>query len=403
MTLALDLNTPIFESPRADKPDPSRLRDQLLRRLVDVTATPASQVSPHERAMAADLLSGLLEDAGPEWRVSAAKRLAPLQEVPRRLLVKLAISDIAVAEPILAETVNLGDCELAHVITQTEPGHWRAIARRKRVSEAVALALVEAGDPETDLLLTSNTGASLPDMVLDILVERSRDDTRLVAALMKRIELQPAGALTMFWWAGPEERRQLLVRYTPERAVLIDGCADLFRSASQEGWADPIVRKALQVIERRQRNRAAIARSPFESLEAAIEAAADTGLTRELAQEISHLSGLKPVTGARILTDPGGEPLAILCKATGLKRDYLRMLWKALRRPTEIDGRENPMWSNVAVLYDTVATAKAQTALRYWNWSLTAAYQVLRSAPGETAAQPERKRAAALFGTARGE
>ena len=93
--------------------------------------------------------------------------------------------------------------------------------------------------------------------------------------------------------------------------------------AAEEGWQDPLSRKALQFIERRQRNRGAIERSPFASLEEAV-AAAQTGLTRETAEEIAYLSGLKPMTGAKIFTDPGGEPVAILCKATGLPRAAVR-------------------------------------------------------------------------------
>jgi uncharacterized protein (DUF2336 family) len=56
-------------------------------------------------------------------------------------------------------------------------------------------------------------------------------------------------------------------------------------------------------------------------------------MTRDIAEEISYLSGLKPMTGAKIFTDPGGEPLAILCKATGLPRAAIRALWRGLRRP----------------------------------------------------------------------
>ena len=49
-------------------------------------------------------------------------------------------------------------------------------------------------------------------------------------------------------------------------------CGDIFRYAATD--IDPVVRKALQIIERRQRDRGAIDRSDHESLEAAIEAAA---------------------------------------------------------------------------------------------------------------------------------
>jgi hypothetical protein len=61
-----------------------------------------------------------------------------------------------------------------------------------------------------------------------------------------------------------------------------------------------------------------------------------------------------------------------LCKATGLKRHDLLALWKALRRPLgNVDATNNPL-GRTLYAFDTLATAKAQTVLRYWNWSFTA-------------------------------
>ena len=93
-----------------------------------------------------------------------------------------------------------------------------------------------------------------------------------------------------------------------------------------------------------------------------------------MAQEIAYLSGLKPMTGAKILSDAGGEPIAILCKATGLSKASVRGLWRALRRP-EVDdsGRIAAALERVLITYDMIAVDRAQTVLRYWNWSLTSA------------------------------
>ncbi len=149
---------------------------------------------------------------------------------------------------------------------------------------------------------------------------------------------------------------------------------DVFALAAEEGWSDPVARKALQFIERRQRNRAAVARSPYADLEAAVAAAGAGGLTRELVAEIGYLSGIKPLTSAKIMGDAGGEPLAILCKATGLARRDLAALWRAMRRPeTTPDGAEHPDWRRVQTIYEMLAVDRAQTVLRYWNWSLSSA------------------------------
>jgi uncharacterized protein (DUF2336 family) len=155
--------------------------------------------------------------------------------------------------------------------------------------------------------------------------------------------------------------------------VLQDAVGDIFPMAAAERWQDALARKALQFIERRQRNRAAIDKSPYASLEEAI-AAGEGGLTREITEEISYLSGLKPMTGAKIFTDAGGEPLAILCKATGLPRQSLRALWRGLRRPeVDANGAVDPDLERVMTTYDMIAVDRAQTVLRYWNWSLSSA------------------------------
>jgi len=201
----------------------------------------------------------------------------------------------------------------------------------------------------------------------------SRSHQPYVKLLAQRVELRPSYGLTMFWWADSENRKKILHRFAVTRGVLQESCQDLFPKAAAEGWSDAGVRKALQFIERRQRNRAAMERSEFKTLEEAIEAAVTTGLTRKLTEEISYIAGIKPATGAQILTDKTGESIAILCKAPGLKRDYVEKIWRALKRPThDVNGDVHPDLARVIQTYDVISTDKAQTVLRYWNWSLTA-------------------------------
>jgi uncharacterized protein (DUF2336 family) len=147
---------------------------------------------------------------------------------------------------------------------------------------------------------------------------------------------------------------------------------DVFALAAAEGWSDADTRKTLQVIERRQRNRAAAAQSPYGSLDGALAAAEQQGIDRTLVSEIAHLSGIKPTTAAQVFSDPGGEAIGVFCKSVGLKRPALLTLWRALRRPYgDPDRIDNPL-GRTAYVFDTLATAKAQTVLRYWNWSFTA-------------------------------
>ena len=80
------------------------------------------------------------------------------------------------------------------------------------------------------------------------------------------------------------------------------------------------------------------------------------------------------MTGAKIFSDQGGEPLAILCKATGLPKSSLRTIWRGLgRRETDSSGALWPALERVLITYDMLAVDRAQTVLRYWNWSLSSA------------------------------
>lgn len=346
-------------------------RRSLLRRLMDVVALPASRGNMQDRAIAGDLLLEILIESDVTARELCARRLQEMSQAPKRLLRFLALDAPHVAKIILADNKAFDDADLAYIIGHGGTPHRVAVAGRRELGPAVASAIADSGDTTAMRALLSNSQAKLSDRSVELMVTASRNARELTPLLIQREELRPAHALAMFWWCESPERKQILLRFSAERMLLIDMCSDIFRYAATEGYSDPVVRKILQVIERRQRNRAAIAKSPHESLEAAIAAAMVAGIDAQAMAEISHLSGIKPRTGERIFSDIGGEGIAVLCKATGLKRQFLRDLWTALGRST---GEDDQTFKRVSEVYESIAVAKAQTVIRYWNWSLSAAF-----------------------------
>jgi uncharacterized protein (DUF2336 family) len=365
-SLSLD-DTPEPEAP------PSRARTALLRRLADVVCLPSSRVNAFERSVTADLLVEMLREASLDDRIRVARRLANLSEIPPTL-TRLLLRDVfEVAGLMLTASAALNDAELVDCVRRASHEHRRAIAQRRGVSDVVAETLTELMEPEVIEALLRNDQARLSADAIDTLVAATRDQTRILPLLLKRAELRPSHAYVLFWWAEADARRQILQRFAVSREVMQEAAGDVFSLAAEENWTDSLSRKALQFIERRQRNRAAIEKSPFDSLEAAVKAA-ESGLTREIGEEISYLSGIKPMTGAKIFADLGGEPIAILCKATGLQKSALRMLWRGLGRPElGADGAPDMTLERVLITYDMIAVDRAQTVLRYWNWSLSSA------------------------------
>lgn len=359
------------ETPGA--PPQSRARKALLKRLADVVSLPASRVNAFERAMTADLLVEMLREAEPDERARVAARVAPLAEIPNSLVRLLLRDEVAIARLLLDDCASLTDADLIACARDTGVQHRCAIALRRGVSEVVSEFLASFGEVQVLEALLRNTTARLSQPAVETMVAASRDAPALTHELLRRPELRPSGAYIMFWWCDTEARKGILSRFAVSREVLQDAVDDVFARAAEEGWSDPLSRKALQFIERRQRNRAAIEKSPYDSLEHAIEAA-ESGLTRGLVQEIAYLSGLKPSTAAKLLGDIGGEPIAVLCKATGLPKACVRALWRSMRRPEfEADGSPSEHLERVLIAYDMLAVDRAQTVLRYWNWALSSA------------------------------
>jgi uncharacterized protein (DUF2336 family) len=354
-------------------PRPSKARTALLKRLADVVCLPSSRVNAFERAMTADLLVEMLREADVSDRARVAHRLATLTEPPP-VLSRLLLRDVfQVSRDLLENCPSLCDTDLVDCVRHASMEHRRVIAQRRAVSDVVCEALVEALETPVIEALLRNDQARLSGDSVEVLVAATREHPRYIPLLLRRRELRPSHAYILFWWADAEARRAILQRFAVSREVLQEAASDVFPVAARERWTDPLSRKALQFIERRQRNRAAVAKSPYASLEDAV-LAAEPGITRELTEEISYLSGLKPMTGAKIFTDPGGEPIAILCKATGLPKSALRSLWRGLkRRETDSSGALWPAFERVLITYDMIAVDRAQTVLRYWNWSLSSA------------------------------
>ncbi|MBL8548417.1 MAG: DUF2336 domain-containing protein [Hyphomonadaceae bacterium] len=372
-------------------------RTAIVQRLGEIVGWPSSRIPLYERQLAADILIGLLRTCSAETRARVAAGMAGIDDPPKGLLRYLARDEIKVALPLLENSKGLDDSDLIATIRAGVAPHWLAIARRRGVSEAVIDALVQTNDIGVIEAALRNNSARFSSHAIDLAVARSRGVPALVGPLSVRPELRPTQALVLFWWAPADLRLSILRRFPVDRSVLIAELGEVFSMAAREDWADAEARKTLQLIERRQRNRAAAQRSPHGSLETAV-ARAEAGLEPELMQEIAHLSGVKPATAQQMFSDPGGEPIAVLCKATGLKRGAVSSLWKGLKRPMGDPDDAMTAYGRTMLVFEILSTAKAQTVLRYWNWSFTAdATRILGSDGGDDEGLAPARRNAALL------
>ncbi len=345
--------------------DTPRARSMLARRLADIVGLPSSRITPRERWIVADLLHDLLRASDIGLRKRVAERLSTLGEAPARLLRMLAIDVFEVAEPILNDCEALTDFDMLEIVQSGTLQHRLVIGRRENLTETVAAALAAYGEtPVVERLLKNHT-AHLAAPTIDHLVSAAADEASYARLLIRRSELRPAQAFRLFWGCPHELRLQILERFAVDRTILIDAVEDIFPIARDEGWSDPMVRRILRYIDRRQRNREAVQLSPFASLESAIEALRVSGPREDVISEIATLAGIDLGLLRHMIEDMGGEAIAVLCKSTGLKWDSLVSIWRGLNRPENEQRIEEARH-----VYDMLSVEKAQTVLRYWNLSV---------------------------------
>jgi uncharacterized protein (DUF2336 family) len=203
---ALTYSDLMQDAPQAPAP---RSRTTLLKRLTDVVCLPSSRVNTFERAMTADLLVEMLNEASPAERSRTARRMCQLVEAPNNLLRRLLLDEVDVARPLLEDSQALSDADLVAVVMNAGTEHRKLVARRRDLAEIVGEALLERAEPAVINTLLRNETARLSQPTMDVIVATTRDELALIPWVLRRRELRPSQAYVMFWWADSEARRTI--------------------------------------------------------------------------------------------------------------------------------------------------------------------------------------------------
>lgn len=330
--------------------------ERLARRLGDIVLTGMGTLAPNELVLAETALVDLLPYLPPALKRRFAERIAPLETAPGVLLRALLDEPFDVAEPILADGQGLTNCDLVRAADRGTAAHRLCIAGRLQVSRVVCDALVEKGEIAVFNRLLANTGADLSHASLELMVRRSSAEPDLIAALLRRAELTPWFAHMMFWWADGDERTTILKRFSIDRRAILEALADTIdlECLVGEGAA------ALQSTYRMLRQAHKTSDAEWEHLWGALGDEASQAALAEAAD-------ISPAAAAWIVSDEGGEPLAILGKALGLSRHAFREL-AARVSAARISGAytENEL-ERAAALFDSVTMERADSILHLWD------------------------------------
>lgn len=339
--------------------EPEAGLELLAGRLADLLLIGIGNIAPHELALAETALVDLLPFLGEDLKCRLAERLAPLQVAPDALLAAMLKEPLAVSGPLAREGACLTDCDLVHFADTGTLEHRLCVAQRRDLGRVVCDALSARGEIDVLRALITNNTTLLSDRTMELIVRRSSAQADLIVLLLRRRELTPWFAHLMFWWADGEERSAILKRFPIDRRAVVEALADLFD-------LETLVETEAVAAHTTYRLLRPARRLKDEALQALI-AGVDSRSTQSAVSAVAAAADISPKTASWIISDEGGEPLALLGKALGLSRDDFRDVAARLGA-ARLSGAhtENEMERAVA-LFDSVTMDKADSILHFWD------------------------------------
>jgi uncharacterized protein (DUF2336 family) len=138
----------------------SRKSAETLRRLTDLFAGRADELSDQHIELFDDVIVRLAGEIENKARIELARRLPPLEKAAPNTIRQLASDDsIEVAGPVLMQSRRLGDDDLAVIARSKGQAHLLAISSRRPLGEEVTDVLVDRGDEDVLFNVASNSGA----------------------------------------------------------------------------------------------------------------------------------------------------------------------------------------------------------------------------------------------------
>jgi len=320
-----------------------------------------------ERNIMSDILRQLIHDVEMKVRQQLAERMASEINAPRDLISALANDQIEVAHPILTQSTILQDIELIEIVEHRTFGHQLAIAMRESVSEAVSEALIGTGNVDVIKTLLENENADISGKAMEYLVEQSEKIDDIQVPLINRGDLGPDRAKRMYWWVSAALRKHIVEHYRIDEAELDDKIQDTIHDilggdGSGPGMIDSTpLRKSQELAEKLQKAQAITPQLLIQTLRQG-----EVILFEDL---LSQRTGLRTNLIRRFVFEPGGEGLAIACRAVDIsKADFASIfLLSRSARPGDKVVDPNEV-SRVLNFFDRIKTDTALKVVKRWQF-----------------------------------
>jgi uncharacterized protein (DUF2336 family) len=337
-------------------------RTALAETVSDLFVDKGTTLTDRERALMFDILRRMIHDFEMSVRKVISQHMASWNDIPAELATTLANDEIEVAYPMLVNSGVLQDTSLIEVIQHRTLEHQMAIAIRHTVSEIVSDALVEAGDTNVIATLLGNPNASISESTMAFLVEESQRVDTFQEPILRRDDLDPNLAKRMLMWVSAALRKYVLENFDIDKAT-VDEILEIsaVQVTSSGGEAKVYgMNPANQLAENLH--------IEGEATPEFMIAALKDGQVHLFVSLLQQLTGLRSNLLMRILFEPGGEGLAIICKGIDFDDEAFSTIYSLTRKArAKGKGRDKKEFESAMKLYSTITVETANEVIQLWK------------------------------------
>jgi uncharacterized protein (DUF2336 family) len=336
-------------------------RADLFNAISDLFERRGDTLQEGERQLMLEILRRLSQEVERSVRASLARRVAGNPALPAGLATLLASDDIEVAYPILVESAVLRDPDLIEIIRHRSMQHRLAVSVRPGLGEAVSAALVECGEEDVIVSLLSNTTARIGQDVMQHLVEESRRTDRYRQPLVSRDDLPRELARRMCAWVSAALRHHIVRHYEIDVHDLDDQLSGVVGEVGGQTDAEAAAESAAaRLIDKLHGAGELTARFAVKAL--------GQGQTTLFELTLAKLADLRPTLVRRIAYEPGGEALAVACRAIDVDPAAFLTIFKLTRKARGVGEELDQVGlRRLGRLYEQTSREAAEVVLRSWR------------------------------------
>ncbi|MBT5110351.1 MAG: DUF2336 domain-containing protein [Rhodospirillaceae bacterium] len=335
-------------------------RSELIENITAFPLADHNAMSDHERSLLYDILNSIVHDAEMSVRLTMSACLAELPDAPRDLVRLLANDAIDIAYPILTKSGVLQDEDLLEIIRNRTMEHQLAISVRRAISEDVSAGLVETANENVIGSLLRNQDASISRQTMEYLVEESKRFDSFQEPILRRRELDPELVTRMFAWVSGALRQSILDDWDLDPGV-VDSL--LQRAVSREiqatAYAAADIPKSAQ-----------LANTLVDADQVDPVLMLKTLQDGEIALFIAMFTSLTKLDGEfakRLLFEPSGDRMAVVCKASGIGKAIFTSIFALTRLTRPSDEEMEAAMGKSLIIFNKTSRSQAMETMRHWK------------------------------------